>query len=378
MASTPSADKPLRVAVIGLGWAGVTHVENYAAIPDVRVVAIASQERDKMADVARRFDVPAEFSSWEDLVEGSDIDALSICTPNYLHHPICLSALRAGIHVLCEKPLALDSRQASEMVQEAEKADRVLRTVFNFRHRGDVQILRESVASGVLGKVYYAKASWMRRNHFQEVPAWNAHKETAGGGPLIDLGVHMLDLVLYSLGEPDVVRASGVTYNDLASAWIEAHGGSPGSWEVEDLGSGLLRLADGSSILLEASWALNGPVANDEMRIELYGSRGGADLLIRNFAESNTLRFFVNFLGAPAEVVPELPAGHGHAGVIHDFVDTIRSGDWSAQHGNEGLVRSRILDALYFSASHGHEVAVADFPAAVGAATTPVERAQVD
>jgi len=263
--------------------------------------------------------------------------------------------MEAGAHVLCEKPLATNSEEALRMVRKAEFTNRVLATVFNYRHRGDVRVLRQIVRDGTLGRVYYAKASWMRRRHY-DVSGWYTSKSASGGGPVIDLGVHVLDLVLFLLGEPAVTRVSGATYAALVPRWLASQGRDPASWEVEDLGAGMLSTKDGTAIMLEASWASHGAHADDEMTITLYGTDAGASLRVRDYAPRGSLRLFGELHGQLMDTRASVPTGDGHRGVAREFVSVIRTGDWSAHRGYEGLERSRILDAFYRSAELGREV----------------------
>jgi predicted dehydrogenase len=344
----------LRVGVVGLGWAGRTHAESFQALPDAEVVAIAGKETELAARVAADLGIPATYTDWTDMLDAGGLDAVSIATPNALHLPIAVAAMRAGLHVLCEKPLAADAEQAAAMVACAEETDRVLETVFNHRHRGDMALLRRIVGEGGLGDLYYAKAAWMRRRHY-EVRGWFANRDAAGGGPLIDLGVHMLDMLLTLMGEPKVTRVSGSTYAALAPQWLQAQGRDPGTWQVEDLATGMLHTADGATLLLEASWAVHGPYANDDMSIHLHGARGGASVRVQDYV-LGPVRVYHDIGGQSAESVVTPGLSTGHATVVREFVDAVRGGDWAQHRGHTGLVRSQIIGALYESARTGAEV----------------------
>ncbi|GAA4578401.1 Gfo/Idh/MocA family oxidoreductase [Planotetraspora phitsanulokensis] len=352
------SDATLRVGVVGLGWAGVTHADAYALLPGVEVHALAAQEPERLATVGDRLDVPHRHTAWEDLVARDDLDVVSVAAPNWLHDRVAVAALEAGKHVLCEKPLALDAVRARSMVDAAVAADRVLWTVFNHRERGDVRTLRRFVDEGGLGRIYHVKASWTRRRHTTG-DTWFTRKDRSGGGPLIDLGVHMLDLVLHLMDEPVVTRASGFTHAELVPASIAAAGGDPAGFEVEDLGGGTLRTQEGASVYLEASWALHAPVSGNEMTVSLHGTKGAATLLIKDYAPAGVLQISTDVAGRPAETFPVVPRGGGHADVVAKFVAAVRSGEWAAHRGVEGLRRSIVIDALYRSAEKDEEVDVA-------------------
>ncbi|HEY6739614.1 MAG TPA: Gfo/Idh/MocA family oxidoreductase [Actinopolymorphaceae bacterium] len=355
---------PLRVGVIGLGFAGQAALEGFVKIPNVEVIALSGLEKDRLAELGDKHDIPHRYERWEDLIANDDLDAVSVATPTHLHAPVSIAALQAGRHVLCEKPLARTAAEGEAMVQAAVEAGRVLKVIFNHRERGDVTVLKQQIDVGQLGRVYYAKAHWMRRNGIPGMGSWFTNREMAGGGPLIDLGVHILDMALYLLGEPRVEAVSATTFAELGPRGL---GGSVYSakqqigsaYEVEDLATAFLRLEGGAALQLETSWAtFRRP--GDSFGVELYGTDGGAEISVQNYAPDDTLRIFTDVAGVPAEVRPAVKRGRGHAAVVEDFVDIIRGGDWSAHVGREALKRARIIEACYTSALEGREVQISD------------------
>lgn len=371
----------LRAGVIGLGFTGNAHLEGYAALPDVQTVALAGLEDERRIELGATYGVPYLYRDWQELLARDDLDLISICTPNALHAPIAIAALEGGHHVLSEKPLARTSAEATAMVAAARGAGRVLQTVFNHRARGDVAVLKRHIDEGGLGRIYHAKASWMRRSGIPSLGSWFTNKDLAGGGPLIDLGVHMLDLALYLLGEPVAVTVSGATYAELGprgrgntlSAGIPKHlVGS--AYEVEDLATAFIRFAGGATLALEASWAVYGS-AGDDFGVSLFGTDGGAELKILNYGWEDTLRLFTDVAGMPATVAPRVPRGEGHRRVVADFLAIVRGGDWADHHGEEGLRRTQIIDACYASARLGREVTIAEIAAEAEETVVSRERA---
>ncbi|MET9022883.1 Gfo/Idh/MocA family oxidoreductase [Actinopolymorpha sp. NPDC004070] len=363
-AGQPDPSRPLRVGVVGLGFAGQAALKGYLALPDVEVVSLAGLEADRLAELGKEHSIPHLYERWQDLIARDDIDAVSVATPTHLHAPISVAALEAGKHVLCEKPLARSGEEAQTIVDAATKANRVLKICFNHRERGDVAILKQQLDAGQLGRVYYAKAHWMRRNGIPGMGSWFTNREMAGGGPLIDLGVHMLDMALYLLGEPRVLSASASTFSELGPRGL---GGSQyaakqtvgSAYEVEDLATAFLRLEGGGVLQLETSWAtFRKP--GDDFGVSLYGTDGGAEIGVENYASEDTLRIYTDVAGAPAEVRPRVVRGEGHRAVVRDFVGVIRGGDWSAHTGRDGLARARIIDACYLSSLEGREVPVVE------------------
>ncbi|ROQ36490.1 putative dehydrogenase [Frondihabitans sp. PhB188] len=368
---TPTDTTELRVGVVGLGFAGTTHLDAYTALPGARVVALAGQEAGRLAELAETRGVEATYADWQDLVARDDLDIVSIGVPNDLHHPIAMAALESGKHVFCEKPLATTGDLAAEMVAAARAADRVLEVAYNHRRRADVQFLRRELDENPIGRVYHARASWLRRSGVPGIDSWFTSKAAAGGGPLIDLGSHVLDIALYLMGEPTVTAVSAVAYNELGRAGrggstrggpVSARGGH--AFDVEDFANALLRFADGSSLQLQASWASYSK-AHEDIEVELLGAEGGVRLHVDDYSTDGTVTLYSDVAGAPTVSRPDVhvPAGH-HQSVIEEFLATIREGAdgaaprYAGHHGEYALHRSRVVDAVYESAAAGREVSV--------------------
>jgi predicted dehydrogenase len=365
-----SSPQPLRVGIVGLGWTGEQHLLAYKQIPGVEVMALAGLEQDKGRELCATYGVPELYSGYEQIIERADIDAVSVCVPNYLHSPIGLAALRASKHILVEKPLALNGDEAKAMVDAAAEAGKVIQVVFNQRRRDDAAVLKRHIDEGGLGRIYYAKAHWMRRSGIPGLGSWFTSKAMAGGGPLIDLGVHVLDLAMWLLGEPEVKSVSASTYAELGprgrggrtSGMVKFGQGSAAPYEVEDLATAFIRLKGGATLHLEASWATYSRFG-DDFGVVLYGTEGGAEIDVKNYGWEQTLRIFNDVGGVPADIVPRVARGEGHLGVVRDFVDTVRTGQDPLRSGLEGLRRARIIDACYVSAEQGREI---EFPEGTG------------
>jgi predicted dehydrogenase len=357
--------QPLRVGIIGMGGIGETHLKAYRQLQGVEVVALADPAEARLNLMASTYGVADKYTDYHDLLARTDIDAVSVGTPNSLHAPVTIAALESGKHVLCEKPLARSGGEGEGMVQAAVSAGRVLQVCFNHRQRGDVQVLKNYIDTGALGRVYHAKAFWMRRSGIPGMGGWFTSREMAGGGPLIDLGVHILDMALYLLGEPEVISVSAATYAELGprgrGGWVEKTLVGDGGYEVEDLATAFVRLGDGATLLLEASWAVYGKKA-DDFGVTLYGTDGGADIDVKNYGWEDTLTIYTDTGGVPAELRPRVRRGEGHIAVVRNFVEAINGGDWSSHTGREGLRRAQIIDACYQSALEGREVSLVSTP----------------
>jgi predicted dehydrogenase len=344
--------------VVGVGWAGEQHAEAYAKLPGVELAGIAGLEAPVRAELASRLGVQRHVATWEELLEDDSLDVVSVAVPTFLHAPITIAALERGLHVLCEKPIARTPDEAAAMLAAADKAGRVLDVAFNRRRRGDVQALRRLIEGGRLGTPYYTKAWWLRRTGIPTLGSWFTSRETAGGGPLIDLGVHILDFALYLLGQPRVTTVSASTYDHLGTSGrggeMTGKSGGAGTFDVEDLASAFMRLDDGGTLLLETSWATH-RVSGWEFGITIYGTEGGAELRVDEKLGTGTLTLYTDVDGVPGVIELEADPSGGHDEVVADFLDAVRAGE-----GGEGAAAAelaRVLDACYRSAEAGREVA---------------------
>lgn len=354
----------LRAGVIGLGWAGRQHMAAYDAVPGVELVALAGMEAEPLRLLGDQYGVEVDlrFADWQHLLARGELDVVSIATPTVLHGPIARAALDAGIHVLSEKPMAENAHVARSMVQAAVANDRVLEVSFNHRRRGDVAALKAVLDTGALGRLYYAKAGWLRRSGIPGLGSWFTRSASAGGGPLMDIGVHMLDMALHLLGEPAVAAATAATYAEFGP---RGRGGAPsagktpadgGGFDVEDLSTAFLRLEGGATLLLEASWA--SWIERDSCYVTLLGAQGGASLEWGGDAENayHSLRIWTEVDGVPAELQPVMGPSGGHRQCVVDFLAEVLSGKFDSYRGEEALLRAEVVDACYASARAGHEI----------------------
>jgi predicted dehydrogenase len=357
----------IRAAVIGLG-VGMAHARGYRANPNAELIAVCDADPARLHLRGTELGIPPErqFCDYAELLRLPELDAVSIGLPNYLHAPVGIAALQAGKHVLCEKPLACSATEAAAMVDAARLNGRELMVCFNYRFRDDARWLRDMGNAGRMGSVYYARAGWLRNTGIPGFGGWFTTRAMSGGGPLIDLGVHILDLTLWLMNYPRPVAVSGQTFSTFGPRGRKAWGNKPptgpaaslsGAFDVEDLAAGFVRFDNGAALQIETSWASHTKPGRDDYFIHLYGDEGGADLYVANYTDRDTLRFYTEDCGQPVVLQPAIiNRAAGHELAVAHFVDCLQSGRPVESTGAQGQALMQIIDALYESSATGREV----------------------
>lgn len=331
---------------------GRWHIEGYQGHPACRVVAIADPNAARLAEIGDKFNVPRRYESVGEMLGKEKLDVVSVATPNKYHKPLTIAALKAGAHVLCEKPMAMNAREAREMLAAAKACGRRLMINFSYRFNEQSQALKREVESGVLGKVYFARTVWHRSRGIPGFGGWFGRKTLSGGGPLIDLGVHRLDLALWLMGYPKPAWVLANAYHYLGSSMARK---AKKSFDVEDMAVGFIKFADGSALEIEASWASNRPEA-EFMETRLFGTKGG--LLQHNVDEGYKFEAELH-LEKGGKVVRKTPRKAKATSAMYHFVDSIINRRPHSATGEEGATVMRLLDAIYASAKKGKPVRTA-------------------
>jgi predicted dehydrogenase len=274
--------KKLKVGIIGCGFiANGKHLPSLARMEDVEVVAFCDLIIEKAQTSAKKYGTPDALIclDYHDVFARQDIDVIHVCTPNSSHAEITVAALKSGKHVMCEKPMAKTAAEAKAMLDAANLTGKKLTIGYQNRFREDSLFMKSLCESGDLGEVYFAKAFATRR---RGVPTWGVFmdKEKQGGGPLIDLATHALDLTLWMMQNYEPVTVLGSTFDKIAKIGSPANimgPWDPAKYEVEDSAFGLVKFKNGATVMVEASWALNMIVSNEAMTL-LCGTKGGADM----------------------------------------------------------------------------------------------------
>jgi predicted dehydrogenase len=347
-----AATKRLRIGIVGLGI-GRMHIEGWRQHPGAEVVAIVDADPARLAAVGDQFGIVARYASAEAMFAAERLDVVSVCTPNKFHKDLTIAAFAAGAHVLCEKPMAMNAAEGREMLAAAERAGRRLMINFSYRFSAASRGLKAQVDSGMFGEFYFGRTVWHRRRGMPGFGGWFGTKALAGGGPLIDLGVHRLDLALWLMGYPKPTWVLGSTHDPIARE-LAARSGK--TFDVEDLAGALIRFDNGATLIVEASWAANIQEA-ELMETRLLGTKAG--LLQKNVNEGYAFdaHVFLEKDGAQLDVHLHPPAVAAKS-AMHDYAEAILAGTPHPAGGDQGLIVMELLDAIYESARSGAPVRI--------------------
>ena len=348
--SSGSAAK-VRAGVIGAGAIGPAHMGGYREAAAAELTAVCDVHRGRAQAAAAEFGIPHVFTDYRKMLAADVVDAVSVCTPNNTHLPITVAALQAGKHVLCEKPLAFDGRQGRRMVAAARKARRVLMTAQSMRYGGGAMLLKKMAEEGRFGDLYFGKGMMLRRTGIPR--GWFQDVAQSGGGPLIDIGVHLLDFLWWVMGMPKPVSAFGVTFDHLGKTG-QGMGGwgvnyAPAGFSVEDLASGLVRFRGGKAISIEASWAAH---TGDSYFARILGTKGGAQL-------SPELVLYEMTGDTKLEVRPQPAKVDGYVEEVRHFLRCIQRREKPISDASQSVVVMDMLAAIYRSARTGRAVSLA-------------------
>ena len=210
----------VRIGIIGLGM-GRHHAKAYRDSGKAEIVALCDMSEPLLAEYSAVYPGARTCKTVDEMFAGGGLDAVSVALPNYLHAPVTVAALHAGCHVLCEKPMATNAREAEQMLQASRETGKKLMIHFNYRFSQPSRFLKRYVDEGHLGQVYYAHTRWLRARGIPKLGGWFGIKALSGGGPLIDLGVHRLDLAMWLMGYPRAISVSASTFGLLGARLAE-------------------------------------------------------------------------------------------------------------------------------------------------------------
>lgn len=355
--------KKLKVGIIGCGGiANGKHMPALSKLNTVEIIAFCDIIPEKAEEAAKKFGTPDAkvYDDYKKLLEDKTIDVVHVCTPNKSHSLITVDALYAGKHVMCEKPMAKTYEEAKKMVDAAKKTGKKLTIGYQNRFRQDSQYLHKLCSENALGDIYFAKAHAIRR---RAVPTWGVflNEEEQGGGPLIDIGTHALDLTLWMMDNYSPKYVVGNAYHrladkkDAANAWGPWN---PDKFTVEDSAFGFITMENGATIVLESSWALNS-LEVGEAQTTLCGTEGGADMKDglringEKFGKLYTTKVElgaggVDFYDGSEESAADIEARLWTESIINDTEVVVKP--------EQAMVVTQILEAIYESSKTGKPV----------------------
>ncbi len=338
----------IRLGIAGAGWPGLQHAKGAAEVGGYRIDAVADLIPQRRRRVMTEFGAARQYADAMQLVGDPNLDAICVCLPKALPAPVSLAALRAGRHVLCETPPAISAAEARKMRTAAAKREKVLLYALQRRFGAHAQASHQAIAKGYAGEVYHVRAAWTRTRGIPRGTGWYARRAESGGGALIDLGIHMLDLGWYLLGQPVLADAVGATHRRFIEPVPspEAQSSESAQKSVEDQAFALLRFEGGKSIELACSWAINQPIHQNGAVCRAYGDKGSLDVytphgavLYRNFDAA----------GKPREHPLKGPKVVNYAAMMRHFKECIHGKAKPLCGGEEGVSLMEMIEAIYKS-----------------------------
>ena len=353
----------VRIGIIGCGGiANNKHMPALSKLPDVEMVAFCDVIVERAEKAAKEFGIEGAkvYEDYKELLKDETIDVVHVLTPNREHSFITVDALESGKHVMCEKPMAINTAEAQKMIDAANRTGKKLTIGYQNRYRPDSWYLKRACDNDELGEIYYGKAHAIRR---RAVPTWGVflNEEEQGGGPLIDIGTHALDLTLWMMNNYEPKMVVGSVYKKLGdqtetgNAWGDWN---PEEFTVEDSAFGYIVMKNGATINLEASWALNS-LDVDEAKTSLCGVKAGADM--KDGLRINKVKY-----GKQVMEKVDLAAGgvaffDGGAAEPQDiearmWIDAVKNDTEVVVKPEQAIVVTKILEAIYKSAAEGKPV----------------------
>jgi predicted dehydrogenase len=346
----------LGIGIIGAGGiARGVHIPGYQKLPNAEVVAVSDPFQAAREGAAQQFGIQDTYEDFNEMLKRDDIHAISVTTPNFLHAEATIAALEAGKHVLCEKPLAMNAEEGRAMVEASQRTGMKLMCGFHYRFSPEIQCLKRFADAGEFGDIYYARTQALRR---RGIPGWGLFisKEKNGGGPLIDIGVHMLDATMHVMGFPKPVSVSGKTFQEFGKRSDVL--GLMGQWDyknftVEDFAVAQVRFDNGAILTLESSFVAN-QEEGDKMTFQLFGNQGGAQYNpLKMYSEKNRTLLDITPVHLPRNV-------QAHHEEIKHFVQSVADDTPVLTPGEEALEITKIIDAIYQSSEENREISLID------------------
>lgn len=349
-----------KIGIIGCGTIGSVHAEAYAKVPKAEVVALCDILPDRLKEKAERHNVGKTYEDYNDLLADPEIEAVSICVPNNMHAPIAIAALKAGKHVMLEKPMTINQEFAKDIIKARDESGKLLQMGMVYRQNPEAQAVKQQIEAGMLGEIYQIRVRLIRRRGIPGLGGWFTTKECSGGGGLIDIAVHFLDLVMWETGYWDPTRVSAKVYSKFGNPiedyhYISMWAGPPkldGTFNVDDYAAGFIRFGKKATLSFEVAWACN---AENEMYAEILGDKGG----VKMGANSGKTTICTEVNGKISNIdFMYNTENDGFKVQLTKFVDAVQGNGEIVATGEQGLTLMRVLDAIYKSSDLDQEVEI--------------------
>ncbi len=347
----------IKIGIIGAGSISEYHIRAFQKLSDIEVAALCDLNITRASEMALKYSIKSVYEKVEDMLADNEIDAVTICVWNKLHADLSIQALQHGKHVLCEKPMALNAMEAEKMVKAEEESGKLLMLGLVRRFDIKTEAAKGIVSDGELGNIYYAKAAYLRRDG--QPGGWFSDKSKSGGGALIDIGIHSLDLLLYLIDVGEVDSVSGKVFqfpdmmNGVKGVFKYESSDTGNVHNVEDMVISTITFKNGTILNLEASWAQH--IEGETQYMEIYGSQGGLkvdpDLVLYSNKNGFTTNKTFNLDSGESD-----PFQMMFDGEMAHFRDCITRGTECLSPSGEALELMKIIDAIYKSAELGKVV----------------------
>jgi len=350
--------KKVKIGIIGAGTIGSVHANSYAKVADAEVVALCDILPDKLKAKAEQHNIPKTYATHQELLADPEIDAVSVCVPNVSHAPIAIDALNAGKHVLLEKPMTLNANLGMDILKARDASGKLLQMGMVRRQYNESQLIHKYITDGKLGEIYQINIKLIRRRGIPGLGGWFTTKSQSGGGALIDIAVHFLDLAMWTTNLWNPTRVSAKTYSKFGAPMDQYHfvdmwAGPPkydGTFDVDDYVAGMARFGKKATMSFEVAWACN---AKEEMSLEILGTKGGlktgdGDLIFRTEMDNQMVDITPIFKKDDNAFVTEMTK----------FVAAINGEGEIPATGEQGVIVMKLLDAIYKSSELDQEVEI--------------------
>lgn len=341
-------EKKLRYACVGAGGiARKKHMAGYAKMPEIEIAAVCDENLEAARKLAADYNVSHVYSDYLEMLKNENLDIISVCTPNVTHKPITIAALEHGCHVHVEKPVALNEKEALEIIDAEERTGKKVQVGLNKRFLSSTLLIQKLLKEGFFGNIYHVRCGWERNSGIPGVGRWFTDKSLSGGGALIDLGVHYLDLAMCVLDWPEPEQVTGSVSNNFLLEGTRIRKGyksADGLNDVEDMANGSVIMANGKTLEFCFNWASN--IEKEIRYIEAYGTKAG-------FRIKNTeFRLYTRLGGSMFTLVPDVDTMPADENEFQSFIKCILDDEEPTASTRQAAQVMRLIDQIYSSAHY--------------------------